>query len=209
MGLCFYWGFFLSFFFLSFATGCVVTGEDVKCSCKPGYTGARCERWVPPSPAPPSLRPHLTGGVGSAGRLLQAPRVWVGLCWVVAQSWGGAAGFPEAGKRSLGKNTRLSLHRSLTSFSSLLVLVEIWELGPICHRPIHSSKCPCMPMYLHICLHTSTPTHTPTCSSPNIYLHTLPPLKLKLLSPNIHIPACLYTNMQLYILPYMHTYPQP
>ena len=68
----------------------------------------------------PPPRPLLTGGVGSAGRLLQAPRVWLGLCWVVAQGWGGAAGLPEAGKRSLVKNTRLSLHRSLTSFSSLL-----------------------------------------------------------------------------------------
>lgn len=73
-------GAFSVFFFLSFATGCVVTGENVKCFCKPGYTGTRCERWVPPSPVPAfSPPPHLTGGVGSAGRLLQAPWVWVGL----------------------------------------------------------------------------------------------------------------------------------
>ena len=66
-------GLFPVFFFLSFATGCVVTGEDVKCSCKPGYTGARCERWVPPSSAPPSHR-------------------WGGLCGQAAAGTPGVAG---------------------------------------------------------------------------------------------------------------------
>uniref|UniRef100_A0A673UW51 Laminin subunit alpha 3 n=1 Tax=Suricata suricatta TaxID=37032 RepID=A0A673UW51_SURSU len=31
----------------SFSTGCVVTGENVRCSCKPGYTGAQCESCQP------------------------------------------------------------------------------------------------------------------------------------------------------------------
>ncbi|XP_059884783.1 laminin subunit alpha-3 isoform X2 [Delphinus delphis] len=31
----------------SFATGCVVTGGNVKCSCKAGYTGIQCERCAP------------------------------------------------------------------------------------------------------------------------------------------------------------------
>ncbi|XP_059977874.1 laminin subunit alpha-3 isoform X1 [Lagenorhynchus albirostris] len=31
----------------SFATGCVVTGGNVKCSCKAGYTGTQCERCAP------------------------------------------------------------------------------------------------------------------------------------------------------------------
>ena len=60
--------FFCLFFFLSFATGCVVTGENVKCSCKPGYTGTRCERWVPPSPVPPFSPPPPNSQVGWALR---------------------------------------------------------------------------------------------------------------------------------------------
>ncbi|XP_063652107.1 laminin subunit alpha-3 isoform X7 [Pan troglodytes] len=31
----------------SFATGCVVNGGDVRCSCKAGYTGTQCERCAP------------------------------------------------------------------------------------------------------------------------------------------------------------------
>ncbi|KAL4665893.1 hypothetical protein H8957_012079 [Semnopithecus entellus] len=30
-----------------FATGCVVNGRDVRCSCKAGYTGTQCERCAP------------------------------------------------------------------------------------------------------------------------------------------------------------------
>lgn len=29
---------------LSFATGCTVDGGNVRCACKPGYTGPQCER---------------------------------------------------------------------------------------------------------------------------------------------------------------------
>ena len=67
-GFMFLLGLFSVFFFLSFATGCVVTGENVKCSCKPGYTGTRCERWVPPSPVPPFSPPPPISQVGWALR---------------------------------------------------------------------------------------------------------------------------------------------
>lgn len=153
----------------SFATGCVVTGSSVQCSCKPGYTGAQCERWVLPlHPAPRqpaggvgpagggalqvwgpcrwggsagegalqvgglcrwgALRGVLAGGV-AAGTWL-----WAGLCPVPAQSWGGAVVSLRL-EKGLGKNTRRSLNKSLTSFLPFPVCTLFRNLRIRSNRP--------------------------------------------------------------------------
>uniref|UniRef100_A0A2K6FCC1 Laminin subunit alpha 3 n=1 Tax=Propithecus coquereli TaxID=379532 RepID=A0A2K6FCC1_PROCO len=56
----------------SFATGCVVNGGNVRCSCKPGYTGTQCERCAPgyfgnPQKFGGSCQPCNCNGNGQSG----------------------------------------------------------------------------------------------------------------------------------------------
>lgn len=105
----------------SFATGCVVTGGNMQCSCKPGYTGTQCERWVLPLPQLASPPPILQVRVGSAGRLLQAPGLWAGgaLPSLGSEIQVGLLVTLKLEKHHLGSIQDCTFNKSLTSFSFL------------------------------------------------------------------------------------------
>lgn len=152
-----------------------------------------------PPPLPlcpfPNALSQPAGRVGSAVRPQQA-WLWVGLCWVVAQSWVGLSVSPRLEKGPQGKIQDCSLNKSLTSFSFLFFT---------CFRNLRMRSNISQPHGppQHILLHTPITLHAHWYPSPYVLLPAPPPPQRYRLIP----PTCPYLLLPPYKSFLTYSYP--